>query len=100
MTLCAPIVIKYTKELARIKATQYRQRIARYGREAVYNPEPVSFDQWFLNGIRTFEAKGAEFELLQGMEKISWPGKVAILRTVEDFRREYENCHLSHGITA
>jgi hypothetical protein len=79
--------MKYTRELARIKATQYRQRIARYGRDAVYNPEPVSFSQWFLNGIRTFEAKGAEFELLPGMVKIQWPGKVAILRTVEDFRR-------------
>jgi len=72
--------MKYTQELARIKATQYRQRIARYGREAVYNPEPVNFKKWFLNGIRTYEAKGAEFELLPGMVKIQWPGKVALLR--------------------
>jgi hypothetical protein len=92
--------MKYTQELARIKATQYRQRIARYGREAVYNPEPVNFKKWFLNGIRTYEAKGAEFELLPGMVKIQWPGKVAILRTVEDFKREYESCYLTHGITA
>jgi hypothetical protein len=35
-----------------------------------------------------------------GMVKISWPGKVSMLRTVEDFRREYESCYLSHGITA
>jgi len=34
------------------------------------------------------------------MVKISWPGKVSMLRTVEDFRREYESCYLSHGITA
>jgi hypothetical protein len=73
--------MKYTRELARIKATQYRQRIARYGLEAVYNTEPVSFSQWFLIGVRTHEAKGAEFELLPGMVKIQWPGKVAILRT-------------------
>jgi hypothetical protein len=92
--------MKMTREMARIKATQYRQRISRYGREAVYNNEPVSFEQWFLNGIRTFEAKSAEFELLQGVVKIQWPGKVAILRTVEDFRREYKSCYLSHGITA
>jgi hypothetical protein len=92
--------MKYTKELARIKATQYRQRIARYGREAVYNPEPVSFPQWFLQGLRTFEAKGAEFELLPGMVKIAWPGQIPMLRTVDDFRREYESCYLSHGITA
>jgi hypothetical protein len=92
--------MKYTRELARIKATQYRQRISRYGREAVYNPEPVSFPQWFLQGLRTFKAKGAEFELLPGMVKIQWPGKVAILRTVEDFKREYETDYLRQAITA
>lgn len=92
--------MKYTRELARIKATQYRQRISRYGREAVYNTEPVSFSQWFLNGIRNFEAKGAEFELLPGMVKIQWPGKVAILRSVEDFKREYQTDYLRQAITA
>ena len=66
----------------------------------VRTQSPASFSQWFLNGIRTYEAKGAEFELLPGMVKITWPGKVAILRTVEDFKREYESCYLSHGITA
>ena len=91
--------MKYTRELARIKATQYRQRISRYGREAVYNTEPVSFEKWFLIGIRTYEAKGAEFELLPGMVKISWPGKVPMLRTINDLKREYENEFL-HGITA
>jgi len=62
--------------------------------------EPISFDQWFLQGIRRYEAKGAEFELLPGMVKICWPGKVPMLRTVEDFKREYESCYLRHGITA
>jgi hypothetical protein len=66
----------------------------------VRTQKPVSFEKWFLNGIRTFEAKGAEFELLPGMVKIQWPGKVAILRTVEDFKREYESCYLTYGITA
>jgi hypothetical protein len=98
--------MKYTRELARIKATQYRQRIARYGREAVYNTEsvyntePVSFEKWFLIGIRTHEAKGAEFELLPGMIKITWPGRVALLRSVEDFKREYKNEYLREAITA
>ena len=91
--------MKMTREMARIKATQYRQRISRYSREAVYNTESVSFDQWFLNGIRTFEAKGAEFELLPGMIKITWPGKVPMLRTVNDLKREYKNEFLQ-GITA
>ena len=62
--------MKYTRELARIKATQYRQRISRYGRGAVYNHEPVSFPQWFLQGLRKYETKGAEFELMPGMVKI------------------------------
>jgi hypothetical protein len=91
--------MKYTREMARIKATQYRQRISRYGREAVYNTETVSFEKWFLIGIRTFEAKGAEFELLPGMVKIAWPGKVPMLRTIDDFKREYENEYIQ-GITA
>jgi hypothetical protein len=59
----------------------------------------ISFEKWFLNGIRTFEAKGAEFELLPGMVKISWPGKVPMLRTVNDLKREYKNEYLQ-GITA
>jgi hypothetical protein len=46
------------------KATQYRQRIARYGREAVYNPKPVSFSIWFLIYLRKCEKKGAEFTFL------------------------------------
>jgi len=58
------------------------------------------FSEWFLNGIRAYEAKGAEFELLHGMIKIQWPGKVAVLRTLQDFKREYESCYLRQEITA
>jgi len=58
------------------------------------------FSEWFLNGIRTFEAKGAEFELLPGMVKIQWPGKVAVLRSVEDFKREYQKEYLGQEVTA
>ncbi|AKB47802.1 hypothetical protein MSKOL_2025 [Methanosarcina sp. Kolksee] len=88
--------MQYTRELARIKATQYRQRIARYGRPAVRIPEPVTFERWFLLGIRRYEKKGAEFEFLApGLVKIIWPGKPAVLRTVADFEREYQNDYLS-----
>jgi hypothetical protein len=66
--------MKYTHELARIKATQKAWKYRKYGRPT-QRPEPVSFDQWFLQGIRNFEAKGTEFELLPGMIKITWPGK-------------------------
>ena len=58
------------------------------------------FSEWFLNGIRTFEAKGAEFELMPGMIKISWPGKTPMLRTVNDLKREYESCYPCHWTTA
>ena len=89
--------MKYCNPLALAKATQYRQRIARYGKEVVYNTEPISFENWFLNGIRNYEAKGAEFELLPGIVKITWPGKVPMLRTVEDFKSEYNE---ARGISA
>jgi hypothetical protein len=65
--------------------TAQKQNIAiqhRYFRthgEYIRTQSPVIFENWFLTGIRNYEAKGAEFELLQGMVKIQWPGKVAIL---------------------
>jgi hypothetical protein len=57
--------------------------------------EPLSFERWFLVGLRRYERKGVEFELLPGMVKIQWPGKTAILRTIDDFEREYYNEYLS-----
>jgi hypothetical protein len=91
--------MKYTKELARIKATQKAYEIRHHGRP--FRTEPINFDQWFLQGVRRYEAKGAEFELIEsGMVKIQWPGKVAIFRTVDDFRREYESCYIRQEITA
>ena len=53
------------------------------------------FSEWLLNGIRTSEAKGAEFELLPGMVKIYWPGQVPMLRKIEDFDDEYQEEYLS-----
>ena len=91
--------MKYTRELARIKAVKKHYEYAHYGRPT-QRPTPVSFDQCFLQGIRRFESKGAEFELLPGMVKISWPGKVPMLRTVDDFRREYQTDYLRQPITA
>jgi hypothetical protein len=53
-----------------------------------------------LTRNQEYEVKGAEFELFPEMVKIQWPGKVAIIRTIQDFRREYESCYLRHEITA
>jgi hypothetical protein len=83
--------MKYTRELARIKATQKAYEYRHHWRPT---QKPLSFSQWFLQGIRQFEAKGAEFKLLPGMVKIVWSGKTAILRTKEDFEGEYENMFL------
>lgn len=85
--------MKYTREEARIKATQKAYEYNHYGRQP-QKQTPVSFEQWFLQGIRKYEAKGAEFELMLGMVKIMWPGQVSMLRTIADFEREYQNEYL------
>jgi hypothetical protein len=42
------------------------------------------------------EKRGAEFTFIcPGLVRIEWPGKPAVLRTVADFEREYENEYLS-----
>jgi len=86
----------YTRELARIKAVQKRSEYARHGRKPTYTP--LSFEQWFLKGIRKHEAEGVEFEFLPGLVKITWPGKSPVLRTVEDFNREYNTEYLARFV--
>jgi hypothetical protein len=57
---------------------------------------PVSFETWFLVGIRRQEKKGADFTFLAPeLVRIQWPGRPAVLRTIADFEREYENEYLS-----
>jgi hypothetical protein len=57
---------------------------------------PLSFESWFLVGVRRMEKRGAEFTFLYpGLTRIEWPGKPSVLRTVADFEREYENEYLS-----
>jgi hypothetical protein len=56
---------------------------------------PLTFERWFLNGIRKMEKRGAEFTFLYpGMVRIEWPGKPAVLRTVNNFKEEYETEYL------
>lgn len=81
--------MKYTKEEARVKATQYAYEI-RHGRHTKQK-EHVGFEEWFLNGVRKYEEQGADFDLIETrMVRIKWPGKVPVLRSLEDFHREYE----------
>ena len=56
---------------------------------------PIPFERWFILGIRRMEKRGAEFTFLcPGLVRIQWPEKVAMLRTLADFEREYENEYL------
>jgi hypothetical protein len=62
------ITSELKREVGRIKATQKAYKIRHHGRP--FRTQPISFDQWFLQGIRKYEAKGSEFELLPGMVKV------------------------------
>jgi hypothetical protein len=82
--------MKYTNIEAITKAQQYAYEI-RHGRHTEPK-EHVSFEEWFLNGVRKYEEQGADFDLIEtGMVRIKWPRKVPILRTVASFREEYES---------
>jgi len=75
-----------TRHLAQIKATQKAYEYKHYGRPI----KKLSFEKWFLAGVRRQEQKGAEFTLYSnGLVKIEWPRRTPILRTIEDFEREY-----------
>jgi len=81
--------MKYTREEARIKATQYAYEI-RHGRHTEPK-EHVSFEEWFLSGVRKYEAKGVEFDFLTaGLVRMTQNEK-SVLRTVQNFRDEYES---------
>ena len=57
---------------------------------------PLTFEKWFLICLRKCEKRGAEFTFLSpGLIRIEWPGKPAMLRTLKDAEREYQNEYLS-----
>lgn len=78
------------REQARVIATQHSYWKRHGGNFRAKNP--VSFEKWFLIGIRRNEKKGAEFDFLSpGLVRIKYPGKVPMLRTMADFEREFQN---------
>lgn len=84
----------YTKLESQIKASQKAYECRHHGRP--FRSKPISFEDYVLQGIRKYEAKGAEFTLMEpGIIKIQWPGRTPILRTVQDLYREYESNYLS-----
>ena len=73
-------------------SVQHRQ----WNKLGAQKTNPVDFDKWFLISLRKCEKKGVEFTFLcPGLVRIQWPGKVAMLRTVADFEREYQEEYLS-----
>jgi len=55
--------MSYTNIEAITKAQQYAYEI-RHGRH-IEPKEKVSFEVWFLTGIRKYEEQGADFELIE-----------------------------------
>jgi hypothetical protein len=85
----------YTRELARIKATQKAYEYRHYGRPT-HRPEPLKFKEWLLQGIEHYKQQGFKFELVtNSMMWISKPGQNSMLITAENFREEYEKEYLS-----
>jgi len=81
----------YTRELARIKAVQYKQYKSRYGTTAKPTT-PLSFPEWFLGAVRKYEANGADFFLNSetGQVQIFWKNTNEIVfRSKEDLYNEY-----------
>jgi len=67
-----------------------------WNKRRVQKTNPVEFDKWFLICMRKCEKKGAEFTFLcPGLIRIQWPEQVPMLRTLEDFEREYQEKYLS-----
>ncbi len=85
----------YTRELARIKATQKAWEYRHHGRP-IKKPEPMSFKEWLLDGINKYQKEGFVFELLTpSLMRIKRPGQTSLLRTCANFREEYEKEYLS-----
>jgi len=73
-------------------SVQHRQ----WNKRGVQKTNPVKFDKWFLICMRKCEKKGAEFTFLcPSLVRIQWPEQVPMLRTLEDFEREYQEEYLS-----
>ena len=86
----------YTRELARIKATQKAWEYRKYGR-SMKKPEPMCFSEWLRAGIEHYHKEcGFSFELVTpSLMRIKRPGQDSLLRTAASFREEYEKEYLS-----
>lgn len=83
----------FTRELARIKATQKAYEYRHHGKPAAPRV-PLNFDEWVLKGVRRVQEAGAEIELFPDHLKIMWEGRPSVYRSREDLRDEYNNEYL------
>ncbi len=80
------------QELGRIAGVQHHA----WGIRNHAKPTPLSFKEWLLRGMKHYKQDyGFTFELVTpSLMRIVRPEQPALLRTCEDFRREYENEYL------
>ena len=81
------------QELGRIAGVQHHTWGIKNpsGQKSIFDT-PLEFNQWLLKGMnRAYESFGTEFETVcPGLMRIKIPGKTPMLRTLEDFEREYK----------
>jgi len=68
----------------------------RHGGRQTQRSTPMSFKEWLTQEIEKYQKQGLAFELVApGLMRIKRPGQTNLLRTAEDFQREYQNDYLS-----
>ena len=81
------------QELGRIAGVQHHTWGIKNttGEKSVFD-KPLEFNQWLLQGMnRAYEKFGTEFETVcPGLMRIKLKNGKVFLRTLEDFKREYE----------
>lgn len=92
--------MKYTRELARIKATQYAYEIRKYGQKT----NVMTFEQWVNRRFEFLEDKGTQIEsgTINGEKvfRLTKPSGEAIVINLTEIRADYERNYLRQGITA
>jgi hypothetical protein len=80
------------QEIGRIARVQYYSwEIKNPSGERSIFDKPLEFEPWLLRGINYYEKDGTEFKTVcPGLMRIKRPGRPNLLRTLDDFKREYK----------
>lgn len=76
----------YSREEARIKATQKAWVYRKYGRPVKF----LDFDTWFNWTINKIRSQGAKVEIICKVVFITWPGQDVTAFCMVDFENDYE----------